>query len=330
MKMISTFALLLFSLVLQAQTNEIYIDIPLYFEDSVGNKDTVVISLAESGSIDFEPALGEVNLNGVPYDSAFEVRIVSFKDAASAYEFEYQVSRKFIELTLPLPGEDCSATRISGNVAFVVHARHYPITISWDSAPFQAGGLLECAISSRIGNTFLSLIMPPEVSLPTLMNDPAYPLGCLSLTEKIQYYPYNSYPIMGQDFPRGLFNPFNDWTLLPVEGSDLALDTMLIYSLWWANNRSPLCKGPVSTQHELPATAVSLFPNPTANLITLDLNDPDMAIDSYAVFDMLGRQVFFEKTGARQLDVSNLPGGTYLVRAQLSDRRTVTARFVRQ
>lgn len=316
-----------------AQVDSVYAAIPLYFSDSLGNRDTIYISLSETANLDFNPELGEVNLKDTPFDSVLEIRIVPFADAASAYELDYHVKHKFVPITVTSsPDNDCGDIRIGSHIAFIVHARHYPITISWESEQFQPGGLLECLAGSWIGNTFMVLTTPPNVWLDLQRNDPAYPFGCLAdPVEEIEYYPYNSYPIEGDTVPRSLFNPFNDWTLQPVEGSAMDFDTMLIYNLWWATDAGQLC-GDIVDVPELVTDArrLKVYPNPVANELNVVLTGASTLGTKMMIHDLLGRRLRTYRGYRETIDLNDLSAGTYVLSTVFADGSVVATRFVKR
>jgi sugar lactone lactonase YvrE len=76
---------------------------------------------------------------------------------------------------------------------------------------------------------------------------------------------------------------------------------------------------------------VSIYPNPAANgFFTVENNDPEFKINHVNIFSNDGKNVYtmqVAKTGAMQVDVSQLPAGMYIV--QLTDgERIINARWV--
>jgi len=48
---------------------------PIYFEDAIGNKDTLTMGYDINGTDGLDTVLGEINIIGVPLDTSFDVRI---------------------------------------------------------------------------------------------------------------------------------------------------------------------------------------------------------------------------------------------------------------
>jgi hypothetical protein len=71
-----------------------------------------------------------------------------------------------------------------------------------------------------------------------------------------------------------------------------------------------------------PAAALSLYPNPVADLLTLQLDRPQLEqarVEVYALTGQrmpIGTQVWMPGTVQQQINVSQLPAGTYVVRVQ--------------
>jgi hypothetical protein len=73
----------LLNLTVAAQSDSILFEFPIYFEDAVGNRDTIIIGLSEYATPEFEPALGQVNMLNEPFDSVFEVRAAIFYETSA-------------------------------------------------------------------------------------------------------------------------------------------------------------------------------------------------------------------------------------------------------
>ena len=61
----------------------------------------------------------------------------------------------------------------------------------------------------------------------------------------------------------------------------------------------------------------SLYPNPSSSLLSLQTNRP---VDHCVIRDMVGREILMEKGNVKDLDVSHLPNGMYLVQVAINDK----------
>lgn len=114
-------------------------EMPMYFEDAAGHKDTLVVGYdtAASGQ-NLNPQFGEVLIE-TPFDSVFEVRAIHWDDS------DLETSKKIIESYEHTGGLPCG---VSGGMKIMISANYPPVTISYDSTLF---GTNSCR-----GNSILS------------------------------------------------------------------------------------------------------------------------------------------------------------------------------
>ncbi|MEZ4941525.1 MAG: T9SS type A sorting domain-containing protein [Saprospiraceae bacterium] len=80
-----------------------------------------------------------------------------------------------------------------------------------------------------------------------------------------------------------------------------------------------------ATRDLLPATAVSLFPNPASGFVTVESTLP---LDRYEIFDLTGKRIHAGKLPGGRINVSGLQNGVYLVQF-FSAGRTVMKKLVK-
>ena len=86
--------------------------------------------------------------------------------------------------------------------------------------------------------------------------------------------------------------------------------------------------GPTSTFQNVPLVSLSLFPNPTHDLLSINIS-PDLAGSSFSVFDVAGKEVLtgiFNK-GENELTVESLYPGIYFLNCNASVR--ILRRFIK-
>lgn len=141
MRLLFTIACGLFvTFTLSAQDNDsILYNLTFYFEDAVGNRDTVYIGGSPYVTGDqVTPSFGEVNLIDVPFDSVFEVRVTN---ARNLYTFgdsaRYVGKKRILQYALTDFGDfPCDWNGGIGGFAFVANVANPPLTISWDPENF--------------------------------------------------------------------------------------------------------------------------------------------------------------------------------------------------
>ncbi|HKJ44011.1 MAG TPA: T9SS type A sorting domain-containing protein [Sunxiuqinia sp.] len=96
---------------------------PLYFEDAVGNKDTLIFGFDQSATTGVDQNLGEANLLGQPYDSTF---FAFFTDAANSDDLDCRLEKEKIPSYI-------SKKQYSSDyyIEIGVINHHWPIKISW-------------------------------------------------------------------------------------------------------------------------------------------------------------------------------------------------------
>lgn len=130
---------------LHAQLLEPQYKFTLRFEDALGNRDSVIMGFDDRISKFYNPEFGETNIAKVPFDSVFEVR------GGDSGEKDFQ-SKTVIGAYFQWMCDDAFA-----NYQMVsLRAKHFPVTMSWDSAYFQDNYCLEKSLITRTFGYVLS------------------------------------------------------------------------------------------------------------------------------------------------------------------------------
>lgn len=112
-----------------------HFEIPVYFEDSTGNKDTIVLGYDALASYEIDPAFGEINLIDSAYSMDFEVRAAIYD-----YGHEWGDLPRIIESNKMILGHVCYDSTYfdeANSIMVVIKSNHWPITMSWDKTKFQ-------------------------------------------------------------------------------------------------------------------------------------------------------------------------------------------------
>ena len=138
-----------FSIPIQAQKVAMF-ETTFYFEDALGNMDSIRVGHDTAANSTFNPDFGEEFINA-PFDSVFEVRAAHRH--STGLNLENKLSKKIIGSTEgPLyPVDNCI---IGGErILFAVHSKYPPVTVTWDSTEFLHS---YCRVGSHLSDLFVS------------------------------------------------------------------------------------------------------------------------------------------------------------------------------
>ncbi|HMX40712.1 MAG TPA: T9SS type A sorting domain-containing protein [Saprospiraceae bacterium] len=267
---------------------------PLYFEDAVGNRDTLIIGYDTSDIARHLNTVFDGPAITSPLDSVFEVRAFHFNDDVLT-----QSSKKVINHyeTWGIPNSDCGLSRY---VKIVVSCKYPPLTISYDSTLLAPDG---CRSNTIISPDWLMFFIQFWWKA-----DLYYCLGhSSSIVDSLNF--------QGQKF----------WVEAEVEGRGLVeLPGLFMVFRDWGPCTDPtlITVGPSgATQH----LEVMAYPNPSPGPLRVEFSASRSASFLYALFDASGRMLQTRSVRAHaglnslSLSLEGLPAGTYTLR--LTDGR---------
>jgi len=255
-----------------------------YFEDSVGNRDSVVVGYDPDAIPEaIEPQYGEIEVTS-PFDSIFEVRAIHLSD-------EWLARTVKVLIEQGSPNFDCVNQM---NAIFIVNALHPPVKVTYDSTLFPY---------DACGNVFFTR----NWDVHFVEDWWSYCHHCLSAS--------SSY-VEGFDPPQapfdGLCHNFH-YIEKEVEGQGLKMLPQLLlvtfYGPGTCNDSTFVSTGEVATT-EMPLP----WPNPAVDHFFL--KPPDGVRIGAEVLDLMGRKMataFSTQEGGFRFDVGALPKGFYLV-----------------
>jgi hypothetical protein len=155
---------------------------PLYVEDAIGNKDTIILGYDENGTQGEDLNFGEVDIKDIPFSGALDMRAVDYDfDLWTGYEDQtlfhskIQIVKTRCEFQGPFPP-----------VGIAIKADHYPLRISWDSTLFSA----LCNNQTLFTDLFPGFWFDPPSDYNTFFR-----LRDSSSAISTKYYETTSYPI---------------------------------------------------------------------------------------------------------------------------------------
>ncbi|HFA48290.1 MAG TPA: T9SS type A sorting domain-containing protein [Bacteroidetes bacterium] len=255
-----------------------FFETTIYFEDAVGNRDSIIVGNDIDANSDFNPEFGEQNIN-TPYDSVFEVRAGHFLDSVTPIS-----SKKIIASAETVhPTENCLL--LVGPIVFYARAKYQPITVSWNKSHFNNS---YCRVGSLLTSHYLRDISP----LFWMEEEGALELSSC-MAEDSAYSTYLAD-----------FFSFSFYRLVEVEGigQDTAFGILLSF-LPQDVHPSP-CTAIVGTDETYLAD-VNVYPNPTNGELYFEKE----ITENYVMWDTYGRQVMSGKENP--VDMSGLASGLY-------------------
>lgn len=204
----------------------------LYFEDAIGNRDTIVLGFDENATDSIDTAFGEVNIISQPWDSVFEVRITDeyeHRQSSHSGQGTFHTKKQIVK-------KNChSVWSVS---AIDINVTHFPVIVSWDSTLFNSSCLNGTVFTGAepegwwdvSGITAILKNQDSITLIDTLIPSPPY-------TEPLYYYYVNN------------------------------MDT--IYTTWFTFADSTIH---TSSIHSLDASLIKVSPNPFVDQIQIDGN----------------------------------------------------------
>jgi hypothetical protein len=280
-----------------------------YFEDAVGNHDTIYFGADTTASYEYDPEFGEYNLIS-GFDSVFEVRAMN--------GFAFRWGPQILTKTIVGGGEYYSNFPECYNsdwAIFFIHAKNWPVTITWDRSYMDN----QCNIAS-----FLTPDLGWELLDPSIwMVENPIRYACASKSESYtltlgaENKPWFEFPYIIQH---------------KIEGSQNSVDS--IYGVCFSGFTAHWYYSPCSltdSDEPLPNTASSRYkviPNPVASMFYIEQLSGPSDIELYTNTGALVKTMFAHDP-ASPVDVGDLPSGIYFVRIRGKDGQPSVSKFVK-
>jgi hypothetical protein len=211
-------------------------EMTFYFEDAIGNKDTIEIggSPYTEGEAYFS-AFGEINLIEEPFDSVFEVRVGSASPYFTGNELFYLGKKRILEYTNGNNGTPASQGGRIDNFAFFANCENPPLTVRWSSREFRQDPALSALMGAGIVNSYAPATVEEWDNAGIL---PGLGGACIGATDSVSFSPFPN--------SSGVDYLFESYGFYPIEGSANLQDTIPVYylyltdgipSLWYGDRR---------------------------------------------------------------------------------------------
>ena len=283
-----------------------------YFEDAMGNRDSVVVGYDTLATRDIDSEFGEEEILS-PFDSIFEVRAGHY-----TWPWSEKLSKKIIETGFPASGPSAPENCYSGlRIMIYIWAKHQPVKVWWNRATFSAR---RCYRGSALLNHVLD-----EVAGPIAPQDIPPEYVCLAVEDSAYFDLSEEHLIDGVLFTEQRIN---------IEKEVQSLGPQTIYGLRFRAAATPFdyspCYWVTSARAESAAESAFLFPNPASSTIYFSLPEGVEAL-YWQLFSINGALLQEQReAGAEEVELSGLPAGFYQLLVQGSGGKRYWGRVVKQ
>ena len=265
-----------------AQQNAFF-ETTIYFEDAIGNKDSVIVGHDENANHYYNPEFGEMDIVE-PWDSVFEVRAAHYLDFSSP-DGELVLSKKIIGSNEGGIHPTFGCLMANEPIVLFVNVKNLPLSVSWDQNSF-ANSI--CLNRSTLTSHLWPMILYDWWFDEALMNS-----ACLAEIESFQF---NKFDIGGVGF----------YLIDEIENN--AVDTMvaLLLNFRFQNAVDSPCSATVSTVNiSKEYRGMSIYPNPAFNQIRIES-------DAYDYWIIINQESKLIKKGrSKSINIENFQSGIY-------------------
>jgi len=262
----------------------------MYFEDAIGNKDTLILGYDLTATDSIDPAFGEINIISNSIDTALDVRVTNewpnryYLGMPGTYHTKKQIVKN-----------NCENWSFS-NSNIDIYTKHWPVTASWDSVLFFD--------NCRNGSVFTQV-------LPNLWWDCSSGQSDFFRVALISksHITFTSNVGNGFDPNGGYINESGD----------------TISFFWQAIGDSTLLSAGVKEVEK--SIPIIIYPNPATDRIIIE-NETTNKITQVQLFDFSGQKVSLTMNN-NEINVSNLDNGIYLMQVLFSSGQIQNRKIIK-
>ncbi|MCB0434441.1 MAG: T9SS type A sorting domain-containing protein, partial [Mangrovimonas sp.] len=269
----------------------------LFFEDSEGNQDSIVLGYDQNATDDIDSAFGEDNIISVPYNSGLDVRVTDEQKALTNFPnpipATYHTKTQIIQKNCP--------TSFSV-LAIDIVTENWPVTITWNSTLFND--------ICRNGSVFTS-INPGgwwDTGSPSEFECGFYRVILLNENQTV-FCDNTDYP----EFPT------ND------NYSYLTDDNKAVSVFWFTFGNEDILLN--IEDHVL--SNVKAYPNPTDDKLWFDINKTDLESDKVELMDINGKGVKIKLNDDNSISIENLENGIYFLKLKFKNGSVLLKKIIK-
>lgn len=273
-----------------------------YFEDAVGNRDTITVGYDEDANNTYNPDFGEVDIKDALWDSVFEVR--AGHDEAGIIP-DVILSKRIIGRGYEKSPHFNDCYYGGGVIRIFTKVKYLPLTITWDSVDFSSG----CHDGDFLAPHAYHEIIDNQWFIGN--SGEVAPYYCLSQqANSVLDSVGTEYHLNAQ---------------LTIKNADNTLDTLYplnLYTFPIGHEASP-CRDYVAVEEISPDhTDIKVYPNPGQTTVYLGYTDRLR----WELTDTQGKKIAIGSDP--WLEIGELPQGVYFLNIHISDR-VITKKVVK-
>lgn len=262
-----------------------FFETTIYFEDAIGNRDSVVVGHDENANNNYNPNFGEVDIKA-SWDSIFEVRAAHYLDWQHP-DGELLLSKKIIGSNEGGIHPNYGCLLINEPIIVFANIENLPLFISWQQETFSNS-------ICRNRSTITPNVTPMVSEYWYEFLEQGVDYGCMAESTSINF---NSFHINdGFDF------------FLIDEIEDGSVDTLvaLLLNFRFQNAVDSPCSAIVSNKNiDIQENNINIYPNPAYNHVNIDS-------DSYDNWMIINQDSKLIKKGTNQsINVEEFQYGIY-------------------
>ncbi len=271
--------------------------VELFFEDSAGNQDSIILGYDDNATDAIDSAFGETNIITIPYNSGLDVRISdemiarnTYPDPIPAtYHTKTQIFQKNCPTNFSIQGID-------------IVTENWPVTVTWNNLLFDD----DC----RNGSVFTGIIPGGwwDVQSPS-----EFDCGFF----RVQFINDNQVTFCDNTF----------YPEYPTSNSDFLTDDNLIVSVFWFTfgNESLLLN-----VEDYNLSNLAIYPNPTDNKVTIDINETNLEIEHVELIQISGKSSKIKLDSNGSINLKDYEAGIYFVRITFKTGNTLLKRIIKK
>ncbi|HRO75163.1 MAG TPA: T9SS type A sorting domain-containing protein [Crocinitomicaceae bacterium] len=270
----------------------------LYFEDAIGNRDTITLGYDPLATDTIDVAFGEENILNQPWsDSTLDVRITD-KMPTILYDWlgqeTFRTKKQIVE-------SYCMTTSWEGRRVFVdVKNAVFPITMSFDTQLYQDS----CVHGSTMD------VLDPELHIDPVEGPPEYFFDWIFYKKNWNNGHYTPYSRNVSEYSELIYKDVDD-------------KHIFTYLITLQDNRWVTLNS-----NDLPKENFQIYPNPTTDIVTIDIANNDKG--ELLIYQLDG--TFIRKqsllSSSNVVSIRDLNTGVYFFEIN-SDKGTATKKIIK-